>query len=211
LDAAAADLSTLLQRLEQTHAGVPRLSALVGHSFGGKVALRASMLLDFTELNQVFSLDSNPGAQAADEDNEVLRVIRAVRAVRPPIATRAAAVEAVREQGLSAGLARWMSTNLRRSADGSYHWVFDLDAIERLLTDYFQHDYWDYLAATRSKPEYHLLIAEHSDRVDHELGRRAAALPPESQCHTHFIPDAGHWLHVDNPAAVLDVLERHLH
>ncbi len=205
LQACALDLVALQRHLRKEHPELPDVQVLMGHSFGGKVALWASRLPEL-RLTQVFVLDSNPGALKPDKDYEVLRVIRAVRQVPQPIESRAAVVDNLLAQGLSSGLANWMTTNLRRT-DSGYEWVFNLDAIEELLVDYFQQDLWEYLAEPRQVPEFQLIVAENSDRFSGTLRARAQALPPTSQCHYHVIPNAGHWLHVDNPGALLDLLE----
>jgi pimeloyl-ACP methyl ester carboxylesterase len=214
LEACAHDLLTLAAHCVQVQPQLPPVSALIGHSFGGKVAVRASAFSSFSDLRQVFVLDSSPGAVIPTDDHEVLRVIRAVRQVPLPIASRAAVVESLGAQGLSAGLANWMTTNIRRVSDGAgadrYEWVFDLEAIEESLRDYFAQDLWGYLGQARSRPEFHLVIAENSDRFNPELRARAERLPAASLCETHLIEKAGHWLHVDNPEAVLKLLEERL-
>jgi esterase len=214
LKACAEDLVTLAAHCAATAPELPKVSALIGHSFGGKVAVRAAALPSFSELRQVFVLDSNLGVISPSDDYEVLRVIRAVRAVPTPIVSRSAVVQSLIAQGLSAALANWMTTNVRRVASGngseSYEWTFDLSAIEESLADYFAQDLWGFLGQARTQPEFHLVVAENSDRVTPELRARAEALPPGSRCHSHLIENAGHWLHVDNPEAVLQVLTRGL-
>ena len=205
LRACAEDLVRLQQHLHSAEQTPVPVSAIVGHSFGGKVAIAASLLPGFAELSQVFLLDSNPGPVDPGSDHEVLRLLLAVRAIEQPLASRDQLVTLLTGQGFSRGLARWMTTNLRRT-DAGYRWRFDLDVIEQLLQDYFRQDFWELLGQPRTRPEYHLVAAEKSDRFDGELRRRAKALPAASRCHFHLIPDAGHWLHVDNPTAVLDLL-----
>lgn len=205
LQACADDLSAVAEQLGRQYPDLPPAELLIGHSFGGKVAIAASQTLDLS-LKQVFVLDSNPGTLTLDKDYEVSRVIAAVRSVPMPAATRQEVVSHLLGQGLSSGLANWMTTNLRRVED-VYQWCFDLDAIETMLIDYAGRDLWDYLAAPRVAPQFQLVVAENSDRWSKTLRRRAEELPAESQCHYHVIPNAGHWLHVDNPGALLDLFE----
>lgn len=208
LAACAADLVALSDHLRTR--GMPAPRSIVGHSFGGKVALEASPCLRFGSGDQVFLLDSNPGAFVPQEDHEVLRVIRAVRSVSMPAASRAEVVQRLQGQGMSSGLANWMTTNLKREED-VYRWRFDLDAIELLLEDYFAVDAWPAIEAAVAGPDIHFVVAENSDRFNPALRQRAAqAAARRAQVFLHMIPNAGHWLHVDNPAALLDLLSDRL-
>jgi pimeloyl-ACP methyl ester carboxylesterase len=67
------------------------------------------------------------------------------------------------------------------------------------------------LAQPRSGPEFRLVVAERSDRWTPELRARGQALPPEARVHYHELPNSGHWVHVDNPAALLELMTQHLH
>lgn len=181
---------------------------LIGHSFGGKVALEYARR-GSAGLRQAWILDSVPGAQAEPEDSEILRVIAAVRAVPVPAASRRDVVEHLGRQGLSSGLSEWMATNLKREGE-RYTWLFDLDAIEELMGDYFRVDLWSFLEQARARPELRLVVAERSDRWTPELRARAAALPSSTSVVYHELANAGHWVHVDNPEGLLALLREHL-
>lgn len=203
LAACAADLASLAASI-----GVePRV--VIGHSFGGKVAIEYARQTA-PALEQVWVLDSLPGARDELDDSEIARVIRAVRSVPMPAASRRDVTEhLVREAGLSSGLAEWMTTNLKR-VNERYEWVFDLDAIEELMRDYFRVDTWGYLAEPRERPEFRLVVAERSDRWTPALRERARALPPSARVVYHELERSGHWVHVDNPDGLLALLREHL-
>jgi pimeloyl-ACP methyl ester carboxylesterase len=214
LAACAADLLRLGEHLGQAP------SVLIGHSFGGKVALEyarqsavggASVAPAARALEQVWVLDAVPGQQPDGEQNsEVAAVIRAVRAVPMPAASRKDVVNHLLSQArLSSGLAEWMATNLERRGE-VYGWLFNLDGIEELMLDYFRVDLWEFLAQARSAPELHLVVAERSDRWTPELRARARALPPEARVRYHDLPNSGHWVHVDNPAGLLALMAQQL-
>lgn len=183
---------------------------LIGHSFGGKVAIEFARQELSSKLGQVWVLDSLPGVHLTPGDSEITRVISAVRAVPMPAETRRAVVEhLMRESGLSSGLAEWMATNLKREAE-RYTWLFDVDAIEALMQDYFRVDLWGYLEASRERPEVQLVVAERSDRWTPELRQRARALPASTRVVYRELPDSGHWVHVDNPDGLLAMMREHL-
>jgi pimeloyl-ACP methyl ester carboxylesterase len=179
---------------------------LIGHSFGGKVALEFARQGLSSKLEQVWVLDSLPGVNTTPEDSEITRVIAAVRAVPMPAESRKAVVEHLtRDSGLSRGLAEWMTTNLKREGD-RYGWLFDADAIEALMADYFRVDLWSFLEAARERPEIQLVVAERSDRWTPALRQRARDLPPSTRVVYRELPNSGHWVHVDNPEGLLAMI-----
>lgn len=196
-------------------------TAVIGHSLGGKVALAYGRSLTRRAaapeleparqaLQQIWALDSNPGAQKPDPDHQVLRVVNALRSLPGPFERRETVVEALTTQhGFSSGLAQWLITNLERRAD-RFAWQFDLEAIGELLDDYFQQDLWPYLEASRGLPEHHLVVAERSDRWTGSMRQQVRELPAESAVSLHELPNSGHWVHVDNPEGLLQILGQHL-
>ncbi len=227
LEACADDLIDLAQHLGRA----PR--AVIGHSLGGKVALayakrqesplsgyRTSTPLTQGALAQVWTLDSDPGAQQPGSNHQVYQVVRALITHPGPFAARDDAVAAIVSTGLSTGLAHWLATSMDRKPDG-YHFRFEMDHIVELLKDYFSLDYWPYLEhiAERglSAPvSYELLVAENSDRWSGSMKERAATLhaepgdPRHGRIRVHHLPDAGHWVHVDNPQGLHQILVDHL-
>jgi pimeloyl-ACP methyl ester carboxylesterase len=205
--ACAEDLGRLVQALSSE--GVSgRLRALIGHSFGGKVGLEFSRLYP-DALDQLWVLDSNPGPQQVDDANEVLSVLRAAEGVEMPVPSRRDIIQSFVDRGFSPGLANWMTTNVRRT-DAGFVWIPDLAGIRLLLDDYFARDLWPVLEQEERATEIHFVVAERSDRVSPAMRQRIEALGPSQRTRSHVIAEAGHWLHVDNPEAVLELLEREL-
>ncbi len=199
LTEAAGDLVALAQDLGRA----PR--AVIGHSLGGKVALEYARLAP-EGLDQVWCLDSNPAAQESAEDqHQVFEVLAHVRAVDPRPASRADAIAALERRGLPPALARWLGTSLRSDV-GHYRWTYDFDCIERLLADYFGRDLWDFVAAPRERPVVHLVVAERSEQWTPGVRARAEQLTAGPGAAYHLLADAGHWVHVDNPAGLLELM-----
>lgn len=165
---------------------------VVGHSFGGKVALCYARDHG-AALRCVWSLDSPPGP-SHEGTREVEQVIAAIRALAMPVADRAAAVAHFVGLGFSASLAGWMTTNLRRGDDDAFSWRFDLDRIEPLLADYRDLDLWPFV--DRAPMEVRILRAGGSDRWSPDDAERASDV----------LPDAGHWVHIDDPDGLADLL-----
>ena len=186
-----------LQRLAAV-VGSPQV--VVGHSFGGKVALIYAQRATVGSgvLRDVWVLDAPPGAARQTSDHEVRRVLAAARALPTPVASREAVTAHFLAAGFSTAIATWMTTNITRRADGL---VFkpDLAVIEALLEDYFMNDLWGLLEAPPAGLGLHMLRAGKSDRWDAATLARLAAAPID----VRVLPDAGHWVHVDDPAGVM--------
>jgi pimeloyl-ACP methyl ester carboxylesterase len=222
IEACATDLFDTAKHLRKH----PR--AVIGHSLGGKVALcfgRRHMIevpghsLAGDEahetLTQIWTLDSDPGAQEPNHDHQVLRVFGTLRDLPGPFSSRNDALTRLQARGLSSGLCHWLVTSLKRSEQdaGELVWRFDLDGIDALLTDYFSLDLWPFLESIQGRtdgPRFDLLVAENSDRWNGDMRRRAERLHLGQNIRLHVLPDSGHWVHVDNPDGLLQVLGQNL-
>jgi pimeloyl-ACP methyl ester carboxylesterase len=176
---------------------------LVGHSFGGKVALLAAERLP--DVRQLWVIDAVPGPGTTTDaggDEDVVGVIRTLTAIPQPLARREDVRAPLAAAGFSDGLAGWMTTNLART-DAGFVWRFDLRVVELLLRDYARLDLWDRVRG--GARTVHVVRAGRSARWTPEalaaLDRAAAA-----GAVVHVLPDAGHWVHVDAPEALADLL-----
>ena len=176
---------------------------LIGHSFGGKVVLSYLEVCDKQTPDQVWLLDSAVGAMNIDPADrpEVLQVIHNVRRIPMPIQKRQELVLILMKAGFSEGLSRWMTTNLK-SVDDGYDWRFNLDGIEEMIMDYFAQDLW-HLVELPLLSEVFVLRAMNSDRWTTEIVDRING----SLANYIELPNAGHWVHVDNPKGLLKLLE----
>ncbi|WP_437997903.1 alpha/beta hydrolase [Sorangium sp. So ce185] len=211
--AAADDLLRLGDRLGLDIRGV------MGHSFGGKVALayldrRRAGPTEPTEIERGFILDVDPSARPAGESgSESPGVLELLRAIPQPIASREAFLEAVQAAGFSRGIGEWLAMNVRREGDG-FRIRLDLDVLNDLLTDYFARDLWHVL----EEPPAPAGAGVDARRLHVVLGGRSASVSPESRARfealaarapwlsVHVLPRAGHWLHVDDPDGLFDAI-----
>lgn len=197
---------------------------VIGHSLGGKVALRYArrhegsiqgergrLPAETQHLGQIWTLDSDPGKQVADETHEVYQVLAALKAEPGPFASRADAVSAIVRQGRSLGLSNWLATSLERKPSG-FSWLYELPQIEALLADYFSVDEWPRLETldVSGAIRYELLVAENSDRWSGTMKERASLLTKSPRVRVHTLPNSGHWVHVDNPAGLNEIVSQYL-
>jgi len=198
LAACADDLRALADEL----GGV---AALAGHSFGGKVVLVARERM---RPRQTWVLDSTPSARPgfSDEANTVVRVLELMERLPRTWGRRDDFVAAIVADGQPASLAQWLAMNLAPDASNGFTLRLDLAAIRALLADYYERDLWSSLEDPRFG-EVEMVIAERSGTVSAADRERLAAAPP----HVHVARvDAGHWLHVDAPAAVVELFATRL-
>jgi pimeloyl-ACP methyl ester carboxylesterase len=95
--------------------------------------------------------------------------------------------------------------NLVPDPAGGYQLRLDLAALREMLTSYHATDLWDVLEAPGGDVE--VVIAEQAPTLSAADRGRLAAAPPH--VHVHYVV-ASHWLHIDAPAAVVDLFAAHL-
>lgn len=186
------------------------VTGVVGHSFGGKVALAFAKVQP--GLEHVMTLDSAPGprgdARGSEATLEVLTVLEALQNSWP---SRDAFVAGIEAKGLGKMLGQWLAMNLELRADG---WAFrlSLPRIHALLDDYFNVDLWPVVEdAAKQGPLVHLVIGARSLVYSHEDRVRAQQLEHDSNGRvTVDVLSAGHWVHVEDPQGVSEVLARRL-
>jgi pimeloyl-ACP methyl ester carboxylesterase len=198
LAACAEDVRALFDEL-------PGIEAIAGHSFGGKVMLQTRALAP-ASLRQTWMFDASPsprlGAEA-DPDNSVVRVLDLMERLPKTYAKRDDFIAAVTAEGHALALAQWLAMNVVPDDTGQLYLRLDLGALRTMLRDYYAQDLWPVAFDPALPGELHVVIADRSSTVSAEDRARLAAAPPH--VHVHHI-DAGHWLHIEAPANVVDLL-----
>lgn len=192
LEACAEDLERLVRGRGRPAA------AVLGHSFGGKVAL-AYAARHPEGLEQAWIVDSTPAA--GRREGSAVAMLEALRALPGPFASRQEAVEGLRARGFAEPVARWMATNLTEgdAEESGWRWGLDLDAMEALLEDFFRVDLWDVVEGTPPGVELHFVKAEGSKVLEEKAVARIERAGAEGgTVRLHRLP-GGHWLNVDAP------------
>ncbi len=202
LDAHAQKLSGVALELgEEPH-------AIIGHSLGGKIALRYSERYA-SELKACVVVDSSLAAggtidTAIEGIFSLLEKESLVGVKSSDFRKRCAAF------GLSAGLVSWLSGNARWSSTRHFeHWTLDVRSLRKTLRDYQSQDMYSYVSAPDpTLPKTTLIRAGKSTRWSSlELDRvEMASHSSMGRFECQVIPDAGHWVHVDQPEALCAML-----
>lgn len=210
---AARDVLQLMGQLRLT----PRV--LIGHSFGGKVAMSMvdQAAKPLARPIRVWVLDATPGkvrsgGDGEDHPGELIATLRKMPASLP---SRRSLIDALSHQGFSASVAQWMTTNLKAAkAEGrsGYEWVFDLEGIADMYKSYEDTNLWSLVDNVPEGVHIDFLRAERSlHRWAHEDVQRIhmaeqIASTEGAGVQMHVLEDAGHWVHTDNPDGLFRLL-----
>ena len=208
VESAAGDVIETLQSLKV----YPHM--LVGHSFGGKVAM--SMVHQFSqgERNkvlprpvQVWVLDTVPGDAWARTGDHPKDTINFVRTLDTPFASRKHLVDALTGAGFTIEGAQWMTTNLKPAKNGkkgTLDWVFDLDGIKDMYSSYEMTNLWPMLETQPKGLEVDFIRAERSAFVwaEEDVNRLL-----NTGARIHFLENSSHWVHIDNPNSLLQIMK----
>ncbi|MCO5561084.1 hypothetical protein L7F22_014705 [Adiantum nelumboides] len=197
--------------------------AVIGHSLGGKVALEfgescANGRFGPSAVNpsQIWVLDSVPGKLDIEQNGEVERVLKTIQELPNPLPSRRWLVERLVEGGFSKSLADWLGTNLKRiePSNEQMTWIFDAEGIYDMYLSYKQTDYWPFLECPPKGLDIGIVRAEKSDRWHPSLLSKLEGLgtaiktskPDQGRVSYHVLERAGHWLHIDNPKGLIEIL-----
>ncbi len=173
------------------------VTQVLGHSFGGKVALRFHAARP--DLSRVMLLDSSPGSRASHRGSEqTFAILGLLERLPRTFAQREDFLNAVRDAGQSGMIAEWLAMNLERLPEGGVRLRLDVEGIRDMLGDYFALDAWSVLE--NSSAAWDVVIGGRSEVLSFEDKQRLAALTqraPERR-RVHVLENAGHWLHVDD-------------
>ncbi|PKA46148.1 hypothetical protein AXF42_Ash015439 [Apostasia shenzhenica] len=192
---------------------------LIGHSMGGKVALDFAASCargDYGESailpKQLWVLDSVPGKVNSDEsDGEVEKVLNTLRGLPTSIPSRKWLVDHMIGLGFSKSLSEWIGSNLKKSGD-EVTWAFNLQAAIDMFNSYRETSYWHLLEHPLNGLEIAIVRAENSDRWHPHVLEELESLSKrertaeEGKVSVHVLPKSGHWVHVDNPKGLLEIM-----
>jgi pimeloyl-ACP methyl ester carboxylesterase len=174
--------------------------AILGHSYGGKVALAMAERAKGAPL-QIWVVDSTP--EVKPPSGSAWTMLQIIRRLPERVASRDVVIDGIVEGGFPPGVAQWMSTNLVRDGE-AFVWRLDFDVMERLLDDFFETDLWNVVESPAPRHDIHFLKASQSSAVSDEAVRRIAGASG-NRVHLHH-REGGHWIHAESPEVVTQLL-----
>jgi esterase len=200
LEAAARDV------IELSEGRNPPVTAIAGHSFGGKVALEVARIAALPELRHLVVIDSMPGfRQLIQTGDSALGIINTLASLPDVFASITDFVTALRSAGLSLAVSQWLAGSLERSGD---HLRFGLDRheIRALAMDYSARDLWAVIENAPADLQVHLVIGDRSDSYAETDRQRALRIAESNSRVTVDILATGHWVHADDLKGLLRVM-----
>lgn len=193
------DLAEDVRAYVHDHALAP--SHVIGHSMGGKAAMLLALQTPAL-IDRLIIVDIAPVTYSHTH----LPLIEAMRSVDLKRLTRRSDVdEALRDRIPDDGLRLFLLQNLM-AEDGRLAWRINLDAIAAHMADLLA---FPDLPADAIFDRPALFVAGAlSDYVD--ARQRPAVLRRFPAARFAAIPDAGHWVHAEQPAAFLGLVEEFL-
>lgn len=195
------------------------LCLLLGHSFGGKIALRVAQLLHaehtagrgqvvpWSKPLHVVTLDTNPAARTlAPTADSPLAVLDVLDALPTTFDSVAGFVAALVGRGIGQNVAMWLAKSTERTPDNRVRFGLDTRELRSLLSDYLATDQWSVLESPPEDVWVHLVIGEHSVSYPPADRVRAQTVAQRSPSVTSVTLATDHWVHTDDPTGVLRVL-----
>lgn len=189
----AQDVSTLLHSLN-----LP-IRSMVGHSFGAGVG--CVFAEQFDTLQSLWILDAIPSFDR--EDSEVYRVLSALSSCLPTNSKERFS-QCLSSAGLSSFLISWLSMNLHEK-DGALIFKPNPSRATEMLNDLKINFTFQLLERLGPKAKVFMVKAERNlgwQRVQTEL----AALVTSGLVKTFELQNAGHFVHIDNPQGILEMM-----
>ncbi|KAI3801405.1 hypothetical protein L1987_29510 [Smallanthus sonchifolius] len=161
---------------------------------------------------RLWVLDSVPGTVDPEESSgEVEKVLETLQTLPKTISSRKWLVDHLTNLGFSRSLSEWIGTNLKKSGE-HYTWAFNLEGIIQMFDSYRKMDYWPLLEHPPKGIEIVIVRAENSDRWDPHIIQKLDSVKnracdeSEGKLSVVVLPNSGHWVHVDNPKGLLEMV-----
>lgn len=190
------------------------VESIVGHSFGGRMALQYAAKVENPSLRRVWLLDTVPGK--ANESVE--QVIHAVDKILTEIQHQAGTdedwdrnqiVTKFQELGIDIAIAQWLASSYKNKDFG-----FDLQVIQDILPDFMTQDFYGLLNSILQEGKnirVDLVRGGKNKEWDIDTLRKLEGIQSEysNKFALHVLPKAGHWVHVDDLPGLISLFERH--
>ena len=195
-------------------------------SFGGRVTLEFLKEVVLSEKSQLkygvtapfaaWILDSVPGAV----HSSVGEVVQAVSTLSMPIEGKKSLVDSLKSQNIKHDICAWMTTNLTPDPnyEGKFKFIFDLETIHDVVKDFPRQHFLDVLnnilhhpktnQEMSSKVHINLVRAGLNTAWSNDLLSQLQKLDNDNKnFKLHTLPQAGHWVHIDDLHGLLKLME----
>ena len=192
----------------------PPPTTVVGHSWGGRVALQYAASVASNEsrkkLDRVWLLDTVPG-QANESVEKVIDSVTLLLedCVNESLDRKQVVERLTARYGLEIGLAQWLASSYKaKGSDGSASFGFDLDVVHGVLSDFEEQDFFGLLSACLQSDVHVDLVRGGKNSGWSVDVLRQLGIHHGKNFTVHVLPKAGHWVHVDDLPGLLKLMSR---
>jgi len=199
-------------------------STIIGHSWGGRIALRYSAMMaqqqqsassnqhhhDHQELKSLWLLDTVPG-QVNDSVEQVISAIENFQAnhAQSGLDKKAMLKILIDEYQLSMPLAQWLISSFDIAAK---QFMFDFQVAQDMLPEFQQQDFYGLINQCLSSTEsmqIHLVRGGKNQGWTVDVLQQLNQLQRSSgnRFHVHVLPKAGHWVHIDDRDGLVRMIQ----
>ena len=169
---------------------------LIGHSMGGKTAMNFS-LIHPKLVSKLIVLDTSPREYPVLHQN----IIDSLKEIDLSIFTNRKEIDIeLRKSVTQQGLRNFLTKNIYRMNDGNLNFRFNLQSLSQNIDKIGQ----KIESNTKFSSEVIFIKGETSDYINESDKVMINNLFPNAKFYK--IPNAGHWLHVDNPIDFISIL-----
>ena len=187
-------------------------AAVLGHSFGGKVAAKYAERAHARgePLDSLWILDSTLGPKRPEEidshPGSTQAIVESLRALPARFDNREWFAETLEGQGLAPSIVGWLAMSVRSDPAGGYRFGPDVDRIRAMLESYFAEDLWPVVEVPMAR-RVHVVVAGKSNTFGEADRKRLhdAQISTDGATQMHLMEESSHWVHVD-AADQLDTL-----
>ncbi len=190
---AAYDLVKLTQEFDAP------VCAVLGHSFGGKVALK--FVEYFHDLKTAWLIDFMPWAlvqkTSASSTYLILSILEPL--VTKTFSSRQAFIHILESAGLDRPTSQWLAMNLENASHDQLQLRMNYHALRSLLDDYFKQDLVHILENKNIKTKINFALGNKSTMLNNIDRERIISITNNNpnHIHTYLIKNAGHYVHID--------------
>ncbi|MFP4555900.1 MAG: alpha/beta fold hydrolase [Bacteroidales bacterium] len=193
------DLKELLEKLE-----LQKVS-LMGHSMGGKTA--TLLTAQYPErVNKLIVVDILPIAMDVNRlEQEHGKILSALLMLRPELASTRSELDATLAKHVkSKSVRQFLLKNIKRDKDGAFQWTLNVEAISYNLSHLMGSVFNTESEAAIDVPTL-FIKGEMSDYIPNDSPKLLDGM--FNNYKISIVPNAGHWLHAENPKFFLNLIE----
>jgi pimeloyl-ACP methyl ester carboxylesterase len=187
---AAKDLVYLTKEFKQP------IRAVLGHSFGAKVALNFVEL--YPQLDTAWLIDFTPWSQPYPSASSTFKILRMLAPlVHKIFSSRKEFITKLISQGLDNNTAQWLAMNVEEN-NSKYYLRIRPKELQELLEDYFKQDL-EYILSKIITTNIFFALGEKSEVLNFQDQQRIIAITQKNpdKLRAFIIKNAGHYVHMD--------------